>query len=80
MNTTDLIMRQPALGGVSPAGNWNPGKLLLTFDEASDLLSVSQGMLRKLVRSGSLQTVHIGRSVRITKDEVLRLATFGGVQ
>jgi excisionase family DNA binding protein len=49
------------------------GKLLFTFEDASAALSVSRGMLRKLARNGQLKVVRIGRSVRISKDELLRL-------
>jgi excisionase family DNA binding protein len=52
-------------------------KLLITFGEASAALSISRGMLRKLARNGQLKVVRIGRSVRISRDELLRLVGAG---
>jgi excisionase family DNA binding protein len=52
-------------------------KLLLTFDEASSMLSISLAMMRKLARSGRIQVVRIGRSVRVPKSEVMRLCGAG---
>ena len=48
-------------------------RLLMKLDEASDALSVSPAMLRKLVRSGQLEVVRIGRAVRVPKRELMRL-------
>ena len=50
-----------------------PSKLLLTIDEASHVLNISPGMIRKLGRAGSLKITHIGRCARISQEEVLRL-------
>ncbi len=50
-----------------------PNRMLLTFHEASQVLNISQGMLRKLGRLGRIKVTHIGRCARISKDEVLRL-------
>ena len=57
-----------------PVINSRPNKLLLTFSEASNVLSVSPTMLRKLVRKGSLKVTHIGRCARLSYEEVLRLS------
>jgi excisionase family DNA binding protein len=49
-------------------------KLLLTYREAGEALSLSTGMIQKLVRTGRIEVVRIGRSVRISQAEVLRLS------
>lgn len=38
---------------------------LMMPEEVAELLSVSKGMVYKLVRTGKLEAVHIGRLVRI---------------
>ncbi len=43
---------------------------LMTIKDAAKLLALSDSMIRKLVRSGRLTPVHIGRSVRIRLDDV----------
>ena len=48
-------------------------KLLFTLEEASRLAEISQSMCRKLIRNGELDVVHIGRSVRVPRHELLRL-------
>jgi excisionase family DNA binding protein len=55
--------------------NGLPNKLLVTIDEASHVLSISPGMLRKQVRLGHIRVTHIGRCVRISQEEVLRLCS-----
>jgi excisionase family DNA binding protein len=57
--------------------NGLPNKLLFTFDEVSAALSISRGMAHKLARTGRLEVVHIGRSVRIPRQELLRLCGAG---
>jgi excisionase family DNA binding protein len=56
-----------------------PPKLLLTFDEASNALSISRGMLRKLARAGCIKVTRIGRCTRVPQDEVLRLCDGGQI-
>ena len=43
-------------------------KLALTIPEAAIALGISNGMVRKLARTGALPTVHLGRSVRVPVD------------
>jgi len=62
---------------VTSAVHKRPAIQLLTFNEASDALRISPGMLRKLIRNGQLQVVRIGRSVRVPRHEVLRLCEVG---
>ena len=57
--------------------NGLPNKLLFTFDEVSAALSISRGMARKLAKTGRLEVVHIGRAVRIPRQELLRLCGAG---
>jgi excisionase family DNA binding protein len=52
-------------------------KLLFTFGEVSGLAEISQSMIRKLVRKGQIEVVRIGRSVRISRQELLRLCGVG---
>jgi excisionase family DNA binding protein len=73
-------MNQNFDGSNLVTGSDRPNKLLVTFDEASAALSISLGMLRKLVRTGHVKVVHIGRSVRIPTDELLRVSAVGGVK
>jgi excisionase family DNA binding protein len=54
-----------------------PNKLLLTFDEASVALSISRAMLNKLARTGRMRVTRIGRSVRVSQEELLRLCSDG---
>lgn len=57
-----------------PVINNRPNKLLLTYEDAADALSISPTMLRKMARLGRLQVVHLGRAVRVPSHELLRLA------
>lgn len=50
-----------------------PQQLLFTFEEAARLANVSRSLIRKLARSGRLETVHIGRCVRVPRRAVLAL-------
>ena len=54
------------------------GKLLLTIDEAAEYLSIGRTQCYRLVMSGDLASVRIGRSRRVPayalKDFVERLA------
>lgn len=47
--------------------------LLVTFDEAARLLSVSVKTVRRLVAERTLPKVKIGRSVRIRRSDLERL-------
>lgn len=60
-----------------PVLNNRPNKLLLTYDEAADALSLSRTMISKLVRTGRLEVVHIGRAVRVPRHALLRLCGAG---
>jgi excisionase family DNA binding protein len=59
--------------------SWSPNRMLLTIVQASDALSISPGMIRKLVRTGKMKAVKIGRSVRFHRGELARIVN-GGVQ
>jgi excisionase family DNA binding protein len=48
-------------------------KELYTYAEAAEMLSVSVSTVRKLVAKRNLRIVKLGRSVRISKSEILRL-------
>jgi excisionase family DNA binding protein len=48
--------------------------LLVTTDEAARLLSVSPWMIRSLMSSGAIAKIKIGRSVRVRRSDIERLA------
>ncbi len=48
-------------------------RLAFTYKEAAHAASISEPMVRKLVRAKQLEVVRIGRCVRIPKDALLRL-------
>ena len=67
-------------GSCSSATNEWPGKLLLTFAETGRALNCSPALIRKLVRSGRMKVVHLGRCVRIPHEEILRLCNVRSVE
>ena len=48
------------------------GRLLLTPEEAADVLRVGRTTVYALMKSGDLRSVHIGRSCRIPQAELER--------
>lgn len=57
----------------TPDGQSNvhaPTRALLTTDEASRRLSISSGMLRKMVRKGEIPKVKIGSLVRFDETDL----------
>lgn len=46
--------------------------LLLTPEAAADALSISRSTLYTLIARGALRPVHIGRSCRLSRTELLR--------
>jgi excisionase family DNA binding protein len=46
--------------------------LLVTAEEAASLLSVSRTTVYTLIKAGALRPVHIGRSCRLSRAELLR--------
>jgi len=50
------------------------GKLLLTVDEAAEMLGVARVTLYRLMSRSLLRSVHIGRAVRIPRTELERFA------
>ena len=51
---------------------WTDEQLLLTAEEAARALHVGRTTLFALIKSGELHAVHIGRSCRLTRAELLR--------
>jgi excisionase family DNA binding protein len=47
--------------------------LALTYRQVARAANISERMVRKLVRRGSLTVVRIGKSVRVPRTEVMRL-------
>lgn len=56
----------------SKSGNWTDEQLLLTAEEAAQALNVGRTTLYALIKDGQLHSVHIGRSCRLTRAELLR--------
>jgi excisionase family DNA binding protein len=46
--------------------------LLVTAEEAATLLSISRTTVYTLIKAGALRPVHIGRSCRLSRTELLR--------
>ena len=53
------------LRGVTPAD-----RLLLTAEEAAEVLNIGRTTVYALIKNGELRPVHIGRSCRISQAEV----------
>jgi excisionase family DNA binding protein len=49
---------------------FHPGRLVLTYQEAAELLGVSPRSVWTLVNTGALPAARIGRSVRIPRTEL----------
>jgi excisionase family DNA binding protein len=62
----------PARGEPAPAG-----RLLLRVAEAAEVLAISRSSLYQLMSSGEVRTVRLGRTVRIPRRELERLASAG---
>jgi excisionase family DNA binding protein len=50
-----------------------PETLAFTYRDVAHAASISERMVKKLVRSGRLRVVRIGRSVRVPRSELQRL-------
>jgi excisionase family DNA binding protein len=51
---------------------WTDEQLLLTAEEAARALHIGRTTLFALIKNGELRAVHIGRSCRLTRAELLR--------
>lgn len=51
---------------------WSDEQLLLTAEQAARALHVGRTTLYALIKDGQLHAVHIGRSCRLTRAELLR--------
>ncbi len=49
----------------------HPDKLLFTLEEAEEILSLSRSQLYRLADQGDLATVSIGRSRRISREQLI---------
>jgi excisionase family DNA binding protein len=54
---------------------WTDEQLLFTAEEAARALHVGRTTLFALIKNGELHAVHIGRSCRLTRAELLRYVT-----
>lgn len=62
-------MNQPsyqALGASSVPESGTPQRLLLTVEEAADLIGICRSNMFKLIRQGEVKSVKVGRLRRIT--------------
>ena len=59
-------------GGPKSAKQTSGWAALLRVDEAADCLNVSAKTIRRMIGSGALKTVRIGRLVRIPPEEIAR--------
>jgi excisionase family DNA binding protein len=57
-----------------------PDRLLLTVEDAAVQLSVSSRTVWRLIGLGELETVRIGKSVRVTRASLERFVAKGGRQ
>ena len=51
---------------------WTDEQLLLTAEEAAHALHIGRTTLYALLKDGQLHSVHIGRSCRLTRAELVR--------
>lgn len=75
--TIDAPTVPVSLAGPTPVARAAPqptGPLLLRVAEAAALLSVSRSSLYQLIASGEVRVVRLGRTVRIPRQELERLA------
>jgi excisionase family DNA binding protein len=71
----DLAAPVGASAVMAPPPN---GKVLLRVAEASDALSVSRSTLYQLIQQGVVPVVRIGRSVRVPRQALERIAQTDG--
>ena len=62
-------------GGRNHATTTTAGPLLVTALQAARLLSIGRTTVYELIAAGDLETVHIGRSMRIPADSVHAFVT-----
>ena len=68
LTSPDLSPAAPAAGHGTQSA-----PLLLTVAQAAQMLTVSTKTVRRMLSRGTLKPVRIGRSVRVRRDQVLRL-------
>jgi excisionase family DNA binding protein len=52
-----------------------PGQLLFSIPNAARILDIGVSTTWKLIATGQLKTVKIGRSTRVTRESLVRLAS-----
>ena len=52
-----------------------PEALLLTVEEAAELLVISRSLMYELIRDGSIATIHIGRLRRVPRESLTAYIT-----
>ena len=50
-----------------------PQRDILTAEQAAEMLQISKLMTYRLIRSGKLQAVRVGKFWRVTRNEILRM-------
>lgn len=58
--------------------NWDNVPLVMTAAQAAELLNVHENTVKRWVTEGKLSGVKAGRTLRITKEEVMRFLGLTG--
>jgi excisionase family DNA binding protein len=61
----------------TPAAHWNPEPRLLTVKDVAEHLQVSKRTVHRLIDTGELHVIRIGRSVRVSGEAMNALLTRG---
>lgn len=63
------MIGEPAASGVT-SGSTSENKLLLTVEEAAQRLAVGRTVMYRLVSSGAVESVHLGRLRRVPRERL----------
>lgn len=72
MNHHDDHLEPHEATHVNGPREWSDEQLLLTAEQAARSLHIGRTTLYALIKDGQLRAVHIGRSCRLTRAELLR--------
>jgi excisionase family DNA binding protein len=68
--TRRAVRQHEDIAEMRQAGTWGQQPLLINIATAAELLALSRSTIYELIWQGELQPIHIGRSVRLTHDEL----------